>query len=53
MNLAAKKLMVEVLRSELTQDLRMPPEEQERQRQDIDDLQREIDAVDGFNDNDE
>lgn len=45
MTLAAKKLMIEVLESELTQDLGMPPEEQERQREEIDDLRREIEAL--------
>lgn len=45
MNLAAKQLMVEVLESELTQDLGMPPDEQEHQRKEIDDLRRDIDAL--------
>lgn len=38
--------MIEVLTSELTQDLGMPPDEQARQRDEIDALQREIAALD-------
>lgn len=45
MNIAATKLMIEVLTSELTQDLGMPPEECEQQRNEIDNLQRELAAL--------